>query len=193
MANQLKMALVESIITLHGHGWSRRRIARELGIHRETVGRYVGLGPKPASKAPTDSEAAGNAPLGIDPSKPANKAPTGPPSLAAPWGAVITAKLEAGLTAQRIYQDLVSEHGYAGSYYSVRRLIRKLGGATPIPFRRMECEPGAEAQVDFGRGAPIVSTDGKRRGSWVFRIVLSRKCSAEHTFKVSGAVVNMPV
>ena len=31
MANQLKMALVESIITLHGHGWSQRRIARELG------------------------------------------------------------------------------------------------------------------------------------------------------------------
>ncbi|WP_428937504.1 hypothetical protein [Fontivita pretiosa] len=36
MANQLKMALVQFILTLHGHGWSRRRIARELGVHRET-------------------------------------------------------------------------------------------------------------------------------------------------------------
>jgi transposase len=37
----------------------------------------------------------------------------------------------------------------------------------------MECEPGAEAQVVFGRGAPIVRPDGKRQATWVFRIVLS--------------------
>ena len=59
MANQLKMALVDSIITLHGHGWSRRRIARELGVHRETVGRYVNCAgpPKPDPRAgpPTGS------------------------------------------------------------------------------------------------------------------------------------------
>ena len=172
MANQLKMALAQDIQTLRGHGWSARRIARELGIHRETVGRYV-AGSKPAS-----------APIGS-----ASSRQVGSPSMAAPWRRIIIEKLEAGLTAQRIYQDLLGEHGYAGSYYSVRRLIRKLGGATPMPFRRMECEPGAEAQVDFGRGAAIVTADastpstllragklgtgGKRRGTWVFRIVLS--------------------
>ena len=77
MANQLRMGLVQSIITLHGHGWSRRRIARELGIHRETVGRYVNCAgpPKPASIAP----------IGVDISKPASNAPTGSPSTAAPW------------------------------------------------------------------------------------------------------------
>src|SRR5438552_2635357 len=55
MANQLKMALVQDILTLRRHGWSGRRIARELGVCRETVGRYVnGAGPpKPASNAPT--------------------------------------------------------------------------------------------------------------------------------------------
>jgi transposase len=180
MANQLKMALVDSIITLHGHGWSQRRIARELGIHRETVGRYVNCAgsAKPASIAPIGSArepacGCGNAPTGVDVSKPASNAPTGSPSMAAPWRTVIADKLDHGLTAQRIYQDLVSDHGYGGSYYSVRRLIRKLSGVTPTPFRRMECEPAAEAQVDFGRGAPIVTADGKRRGSWVFRIVLS--------------------
>ena len=73
-----------------------------------------------------------------------------------PWREVIVQKLETGLTAQRIYQDLCSDHGYTGSYYSVRRLVRKLTATMPAPFRRMECEPGAEAQVDFGRGAPIV-------------------------------------
>jgi len=57
MANRLKMAKVHSIGTLHERGWSNRRIARALGIHRETVARYVGLAgqeePEPA-EAPTD-------------------------------------------------------------------------------------------------------------------------------------------
>ena len=40
MANQLKMAEIQSILTLRTRGWSFRRIARELGVHRETVARY---------------------------------------------------------------------------------------------------------------------------------------------------------
>ena len=192
MANQLRMALVQSIITLHEHGWSHRRIARELGVHRETVGRYV-------SQSADGSKPAGNAPLGsttlatggvegfastVDVSKPASNAPTGSPSAAAAWRAIIVQKLDQGLTAQRTYQDLVGDHGYAGSYYSVRRLIKKLSGVTPMPFRRMECEPGAEAQVDFGRGAPVITPQGTRRGTWVFRIVLS------HSRKGYGEVVS---
>ena len=43
MANQLGMAEQQSIIVLAKRGWSYRRIARTLGIHRETVSRYVGL------------------------------------------------------------------------------------------------------------------------------------------------------
>jgi predicted transcriptional regulator len=35
------------IYSLDDRGWSRRRIARELGIDRETVGRYLRLA-KPA-------------------------------------------------------------------------------------------------------------------------------------------------
>ncbi len=41
MANQLKMAMINTIRILQERGWSKRRIARELGIDRETVGRYV--------------------------------------------------------------------------------------------------------------------------------------------------------
>ena len=51
MANNLKMDKVSSILTLHKAGWSDRQIARELGIHRETVGRRLrlaGVGSKPA-------------------------------------------------------------------------------------------------------------------------------------------------
>ena len=98
-----------------------------------------------------------------------------------PWRAVIVAGLEQGLTAQRIWQDLRSEHGFEGSYQSVQRFVRNLAGSTPLPFRRMECQPGEEAQVDFGRGAPIVMPGGKRKCPHLFRIVLScsRKAYSE--------------
>src|SRR5208337_4138844 len=117
----------------------------------------------------------GGAPIG------SARAPAGLVSAASAWREVNVQKLEMGLTAQRIYQDLCSDHGYTGSYYSVRRLVKKLTATMPAPFRRMECEPGTEAQVDFGRGAPIVGPDGRRKTTWVFRIVLShsRKGYAE--------------
>src|SRR6266849_1996366 len=59
--NQLKMDIQQAISTLSRSGWSQRRIARELGIDRETVARYRRLAhgaeePKPAI-SPTGSEA----------------------------------------------------------------------------------------------------------------------------------------
>jgi len=52
MANQLGMAEQHTILVLSRRGWSHRRIARELGIHRETVARYLGLSQcEPARKA----------------------------------------------------------------------------------------------------------------------------------------------
>ena len=42
----------------------------------------------------------------------------------------------------------------------------------------MECSPGEEAQVDFGTGAPLKSQDGKRKKTYVFRIVLSHSRKA---------------
>ena len=36
---------------------------------------------------------------------------------------MIRAKCDLGLSAQRIYQDLVAENGFVGSYYGVRRFV----------------------------------------------------------------------
>jgi transposase len=77
-----------------------------------------------------------------------------------------------GLSAQRIYQDLVCDHAFVGSYQAVKRFVRHLRETQPIPFVRMEVEPGAEAQVDFGQGA-WVEVDGKRKRPHFFRVVLS--------------------
>ncbi|HJT79045.1 MAG TPA: IS21 family transposase, partial [Gemmataceae bacterium] len=101
-------------------------------------------------------------------------------SLCEPWRAVIEAKLAQRLSAQRIYQDLVAEHGFTGKYPSVRRFVRRLAPQEELPFRRLECGPGEEAQVDFGQGA-WVEEDGRRYRPHVFRIVLSysRKAYSE--------------
>src|SRR5271166_1890916 len=102
-----------------------------------------------------------------------------------PWRDVIQAKCDLGLSAQRVYQDLTTEHGFAGAYYSVRRFVRQLAPRTELPFRRLECGPGEEAQVDFGTGARIVDHDGKRRKTHLFRVVLShsRKAYSEVVFR----------
>jgi transposase len=177
------MAVVNAILTLRQRGWSQRRIARELGIDRETVARYVNLWQ-------ADLKPAINAPPGSGDSKPA-KAPigsvsqsgqkVGPKSQCEPLRKVVEEKLKVGLSSQRIYQDLRDEYGFDGSYYSVRRFVKRLRDDKPIPFRRMECMPGDEAQVDFGNGAPIVRSDGTRKHPSVFRIVLSfsRKAYSE--------------
>ena len=110
----------------------------------------------------------------------------GPPSECEPFREQILAKIEQGLEAVRIHQDLVEDHGdSAPSYYSVRRFIARLRQKTPLPFRRMETEPGEEAQVDFGTGAAVRTADGKVRRPWIFRIVLSysRKAYSEAVWR----------
>ena len=102
-----------------------------------------------------------------------------------PWREQVRAKCDLGFSAQRIYQDLVAENGFVGSYYCVRRFVHRLEETHELPFRRMECDPGDEAQIDFGTGAPIVDTDGRRRKTHVFRIVLShsRKAYSEVVYR----------
>jgi hypothetical protein len=39
--NVLTVSLQLSIHALHARGWSRRRIAREPGVHRKTVAGYI--------------------------------------------------------------------------------------------------------------------------------------------------------
>jgi transposase len=191
MANLLKMAMIDTILSFHRLGWSNRRIARELGVDRDAVSRHIhqALAEPKAAKAPPGSEPSQNDPKAAK--APASSETVVEPALAhrsrslcEAWHAVILAKLEAGLTAKRIHQDLVSEHGFVGKYHSVRRYVRQLGTVQPLPFRRMECAAGEEAQVDFGSGIPITTADGRRR-THVFRIVLShsRKGYSEAVYR----------
>lgn len=117
--NQLNVSLQHSIVTLSAQGWSARKVARELGLNRETVGRYLRLAANAAKPAIL--------PIGSKP---------GRTSQCVPLREIIQKGLEAGLSAQRIYQDLVIEHRFTASYDSVKRFVRSLEHKTEIPFRR---------------------------------------------------------
>jgi hypothetical protein len=69
----------------------------------------------------------------------------------------------------------------------VRRFIKRLRRVHELPYRRMECAPGEECQVDFGSGAWIQKSDGRRRRSHVLRVVLSfsRKGYSEAVWRQS--------
>jgi transposase len=164
---------------------SRRDIP---GVRRETVSRYDEARQSNAAKtfpgsdpsAPADSpdlpavdgSNAAKTFAGSD-AKPAKTFPGSRPRFAAAlYHRAITEKLEAGLSLQRIWQDLVEEYGYGASYESVKRFVR-----TIAPARRavgvFHCAPGAEAQVDFFRGAPTLdAATGEWRRPWVFRLTL---------------------
>ena len=107
--NQLKMSQQQSIITLWQHGGSFRRIARELQLRRETVSKYVRqheAEPEPA-KVPAGVLARSR-------------------SQCEPWRAALEQGWQAGLSAQRLYQDLVAGQHYASSYDAVKRFVRRL-------------------------------------------------------------------
>ena len=171
MSNHLSMSNQQAIIGLIERGWSQHRVARELDLDRKTVRRHVRLNQAAKSPISTAGSAEPNSPISTAGSGLGRK------SHCEAVAVQIQEALEMGLSAQRIYQDLVAEQQFAGSYESVKRFVRRLGAVTPLPFRRMECEPAQQVQVDFGKGAWVL-VEGKRRRPHLFRIVLSHSRKA---------------
>ncbi|MDD2710994.1 MAG: IS21 family transposase [Verrucomicrobiae bacterium] len=159
MANNLKMNNIGAIRTLHEQGWSNRQIAQTLGIDRDTVGRHIRkLAASTDEKANAAIPTAGSA---------------GRKSQCEVHAEFIREGLEKGLSAQRIWQDLVEERQFGGAYESVKRFVQQLRASHPQRFWRMECAPGEEVQVDFGTGHWLRSAKGRPRKSHVLRMVLS--------------------
>jgi len=207
MANVLGEEKREQILALGRLGWSLRRIERELHVRRETAGLYLhaagipvrrrgGLAsswpPWPAStdagaKPATTGEVITDSPE----AKPATtaevitdsavqkvgRAPTA--SACEPYRELIEQGLRLGRNVMAIYQDLVTDHGFAARYNSVRRFTMKLQGqTTPEAHPVIVTEPGQEAQVDYGEGPMIRDAQtGKYRRSrlFVFTLGYSRK------------------
>jgi transposase len=169
VGNVLKMEKQQQIRALLELGWTYREVEKATGIRRETVSKY--------DHRKQDSAKAAKVPTDVD-SKPAT-CPPGIRSSAAKYDEAIRNGLTHGLSAQRIYQDLVGEGFIDVSYDAVKRYVRKLKNQHPKVYARLHSLPGEEAQVDFGQGAPTVK-NGKYRKPWLFKMVLS--CS-RHSYE----------
>ena len=186
MATYLKVSMPETIRTLKEKHWSKRRIARELGINRRTVDRYW---ESSESKCTISTTGADVQKENVTRSKCtiSTTGSGGRKSLCSDHHDDIQELLKSNLTARRIYQDLMMDHGFGGSYESVKRYVRKLSETYELPFRRIELAPGKEVQVDYGTGGWVYDKAGKRQKTHLFRIMLScsRKGYSEASYTQS--------
>lgn len=172
MANYLKMDRKQQVYGLLQLGWSYRRIEKETGVRRETVSRYHRVWLSKAAKVPTGS---GEEPVSLEANAFVPQAGLSEGrSTAHPYRDFIEAGLEKGLSCQRIWQDLVEEYGYCGSYDSVKRYTKRIKRSRPELSDVMHAAPGEEAQVDFFSGPLTLDpATGRYFRPWVFRMVLS--------------------
>ena len=204
MPNYLKMPKKSQVLALLELGWSYRRIEAETGVRRETVSRLrcrragqmrPKRSPAPIPSPPVESADASATAIQMRPKRsPARgqtrpkRSPARPPRRGSPPRAyrdAIAEKLDAGLSLQRIWQDLVEESGYGASYESVKRFVRTLA-----PTRRavgvFHCAPGAEGTSRFlPRRADARRATGEWRRPWVFRMTLGH---SRHGYAIHAKV-----
>jgi transposase len=217
MGNVLSREKREQVIALGRLGWPLRRIEEATGVRRETAGDYLrsaGIlvrspgtwGPKSLSKAATLVTTGFSGSNQANNSKPAIEVTTGFFAGSGPPGPVgrrsscssdayrewIELELSRGRNATGIFQDLVDQHGFTGSYESVKRFVRKLRGpVSPEARAIIETRPGEECQVDYGTGPMVRDPDtGKYRRPRLFVLTLgcSRKCVRLLAFRSSARV-----
>jgi transposase len=78
-------------------------------------------------------------------------------------------------SVQLLHDYLRAEHGFDGSYKSVRKFVRARYGSAPIrPFRRVETPPGAQTQSDWGEFRRVDLSDSEGPTTvYAFVMVLS--------------------
>jgi IS30 family transposase len=144
MANRLAMDKTQGIMQLFAAGMRERQIARTLDIDRKSVDRELRLQGAKGAKSPTGCETSNSATVDASTINKAEASTSDRNASRSQYQAfhdLITQKLEMGLDAQRVYQDLVRDHGFSGSYYSVRRYVRRLGNRLVDRVRRIELPP----------------------------------------------------
>lgn len=134
-------------------GLSISAIARQTGIDRKTVKKYLANG----LEAPTYS-----------PRKPVANA-------VEPYRAHLLERLESypGLSARRLHRE-IREMGFKGAYSSLTEYLREVRPPVPKTYeRRFETAAGVQAQVDFAEFQTIFTSEpGVVRKVWLFSMVL---------------------
>lgn len=149
-----------------GHYMGRRKLAalRALGLQRGWL--------EPGATLPTDEEL--SQALGAP-----RRASTTLSGLQA-HRALIAGWLEQGVSGSTILSALRRNHGYAGSYSSVYRMMVSIAGSRPpeasVP---LVFAAGEAAQVDFGAGPKLTDPSGALRRTWAFVMTL---CFSRHQY-----------
>jgi transposase len=148
----IKLGEVVMILDLRRQGLSVSAIARQCGLDRKTVRRYIERGLEPPTYGPR---------------KPG-------PALLDPFTGYLRERVKAcpGLTGARLLREL-RERGYQGGYTAVTDLLREVRPAADSRFEvRFETAPGEQGQVDFAQ-FQLVFTDEPTtpRIVWLFSMV----------------------
>lgn len=145
------------------NGESQRRIAREMGISRNTVKKYCEGYTQPGIRAPYHRDANVI-------TKPVEEFIK---------GCLREDELEPSKkqhhTAKRIYDRLVAELDFKGGESTVRRYVRQLRGNLQQAFVPLSYDPGEVMQIDWGTSAVILN--GQRMTLNVFCARLSYSCA----------------
>lgn len=152
-------------------GKSNRQIRDELGIDRRTAQKY-------REWAQTQGLLTGNLP-DVSQLQKLQAETFGQPrppqnvSTVEPYRTLVVKLRQENVEIAAIRERL-KEQGYTGSYDAVRRFVRRLEPAPLDVTVRVECQPGEEAQADFGYAGLMLDPDtGQLRRSWAFVMTLS--------------------
>jgi transposase len=152
---------------------SDRVVAHDLGANRRTVIKYRKVareaGWLDAPELPSEREVAT-----VLATLAPQASPHGPESCVEPHRATVVALRARKVEMLALWQILRDQHGFTGSYSSIRRFVARLEPRTPEACVRIETAAGEEAQVDFGYAGEFVdSRTGALRRSWAFVMTLS--------------------
>lgn len=173
---EITMQDVREVLRRRQAGQSARRIARETGLDRKTVGRYLDQ----AIEGGVTAEAVVTDEIAGAVGRRVQARPLPAPSEA--WLALGArrAQIEAWLEGQpplrlvRVH-ELLAREGVTVGYTTLRRFAsRELGWRKQSPTVRLDDPPaGQEAQIDFGLMGTVTDADGKRRRLWALIVTLS--------------------
>ena len=133
-------------------GESERRVARDLGLSRNTVAGYRRWATAHNLLTGELPDAGTLAALLRPPDRPQ---PAHEQSCVAPYRDQVLAWRQQGVEGQAIFQLLVEQHGFAGSYSAVKRFLRQLEPKLPRATVRIETAPGEEAHRKGDVGSKV--------------------------------------